>query len=84
MVLKKTKIIDRINLQIGWIAQGLYLVCDHCINHLKEIDTYSWDDKKDMPEDGNDHTINASQYAWLPYKEVIGKEERQSGIDEYD
>lgn len=81
---KKTKIIDRINLQIGWIAKGLYLVCDHCIEHLKEIDIYSWDDKKDMPEDGNDHTINASQYAWLPYKEIIGKEERQSGIDEYD
>lgn len=81
---KKTKIIDRINLQLGWIADGLYLVCDHCVNHLTELDTYSWQEDKDEPEDGNDHTINASQYAWLPYKEIIGKEDMRSGLDEYD
>jgi len=41
--------------------------------HIKEHNTYSWLPNKDIPEDGNDHTINASQYGWIPYKEKIGK-----------
>ncbi|MGM0215451.1 PBSX family phage terminase, large subunit [Enterococcus sp. AZ109] len=72
---KKTTIIDRLNLQIGWIAEGCYYVCDHCKHHLLELDTYSWQEDKDEPEDGNDHTINANQYAWLPYKHLIGRKE---------
>lgn len=72
---KKTIIIDRLNLQIGWIAEGCYFVCDHCRHHLLELDTYSWQEDKDEPEDGNDHTINANQYAWLPYKHLIGRKE---------
>ena len=38
-------------------------------------DFHSWDDEKDEPEDKNDHTINANQYAWIPYKNLIGFEE---------
>ena len=72
---KKTLIIDRLNLQIGWIAEGCYFVCDHCTSHLFELDNYSWQEDKDEPEDGNDHTINANQYAWLPYKHLIGRKE---------
>ena len=70
---KKTKIIDRINLQIGWIAQGFYLVVEDCVEHIKEMNAYSWQETKEAPEDKNDHTINANQYAWLPYKLMIGK-----------
>jgi len=70
---KKTKIIDRINLQNSWIASKNYLIVDSCKNHIKEHYTYSWLPDKDIPEDANDHTINASQYAFLPYKEKIGK-----------
>jgi phage terminase, large subunit, PBSX family len=33
---------------------------------------YSWKENKYEPEDGNDHTINANQYAWLPFKREIG------------
>jgi PBSX family phage terminase large subunit len=73
---KKTKIIDRIKLQLSWLQQGAYLVVEHCINHIKELESYSWkEDKDNEPEDRNDHTINASQYAWLPYKMDIGDEE---------
>lgn len=72
---KKTKIIDRINLQIGWIAESCYLVMSHCKEHIKELNLYSWKEDKDEPEDGNDHTINASQYAWLPFKQIIGRKE---------
>lgn len=74
---KAMKIIDRINLMLGWIQQGSYLVCDGCKEHLKEIDTYSWKEDKDEPEDANDHTINASQYSWMPYTHLIGFEEKE-------
>jgi len=70
---KKTKIIDRINLQNGWIATKKYLVVDKCEQHIREHNLYSWLPNKDEPEDANDHTINASQYAFLPFKEKIGK-----------
>jgi hypothetical protein len=69
---KKTKIIDRINLQLGWIAHGSYLVLDHCKHHIHEMNVYSWKEDKYEPEDGNDHTINACQYGWLPFKGEIG------------
>lgn len=72
---KRVEIIDRINLQLGWIQQGCYLVVDTCTEHLGELDRYSWDDEKDIPEDRNDHTINSSQYAWIPYRDMIGFEE---------
>lgn len=72
---KKLGILDRIKLQLGWIQQGCYLVVDTCINHLGELDRYSWKEDKDEPEDRNDHTINAGQYGWIPYKNMIGFEE---------
>lgn len=72
---KKVEILDRINLQVGWIQQGCYLVVDTCTEHLSELDRYSWDEDKDKPEDRNDHTINANQYAWIPYRGMIGYEE---------
>lgn len=74
---KKMEVLDRINLQLGWIQQGSYLVVDTCTEHLHELDTYSWDEEKDKPEDRNDHTINANQYAWIPYKNWIGFEEEK-------
>ncbi|MCQ4638650.1 terminase, partial [Anaerovorax odorimutans] len=70
---KKTKIIDRIKLQLSWLHTEVYLVLSHCAAHVHELEIYSWrEDKDNEPEDGNDHTINASQYGWLPYKMLIG------------
>lgn len=75
---KKTKIIDRIKLMQSWLHKDRYLILSHCKNHISEMESYSWDDKKDNePEDRNDHTINASQYAWLPYVMEIGDDEEQ-------
>lgn len=70
---KKIKIVDRINLQLGWIQQGCYLVCEECTEHIGELERYSWQENRDMPEDSNDHTINASQYSWIPYRFEIGE-----------
>lgn len=72
---KKLEILDRINLQLGWIQQGCYLVVDTCKEHISELGRYSWNEDKDKPEDRNDHTINANQYGWIPYKNLIGFEE---------
>ena len=74
---KKVTILDRINLQIGWIQQECYLVVDTCTEHLAELDSYSWKEDKDEPEDGHDHTINSQQYAWIPYRHLIGFEEEK-------
>ena len=77
---KKTTIIDRIMLQISWLQQDAYLVLDHCVNHISELERHSWkEDKNNEPEDRNDHTINASQYAWLPYKMQIGDKDEMGG-----
>ena len=69
---KKTQIVDRINMQLGWLAKSEYMVVDDCTEHIHELETYSWLEDKDVPEDGHDHTVNASQYAWLPYTGYIG------------
>lgn len=74
---KKVAIIDRIKLQLGWIQQECYLVVDTCKYHLSELEKYSWKEDKDEPEDRNDHTINANQYGWIPYRQMIGFEEEK-------
>ena len=70
---KKTTIIDRINMQLGWFAKNQILIANHCNNYIAELEVYSWlEDKDNTPEDGNDHMINSVQYAFLPYKSYIG------------
>lgn len=75
---KKVKIIDRINLQLGWLnvndvkTEADYIVLDHCVVHIGELESYSWKEDKYEPEDRNDHTINASQYGWIPFRTRIG------------
>lgn len=76
---KKVTIIDRINLQLGWIQQDCYLVVDTCTEHIAELEKYSWDEEKDMPEDRNDHTINSNQYSWIPYRHLIGFQQEEGG-----
>ena len=75
---KKVEILDRIKLQLGWIQQGCYLVLDTCTNHIAEMEKYSWDEEKDIPEDRNDHTINSQQYGWIPYRNMIGFETEET------
>lgn len=72
---KKVEILDRIEFVLSWLGSVdgvFYQVIDTCNEHIKELETYSWKDDKDEPEDANDHTINSSQYAWIPYRKLIG------------
>ena len=69
---KKTKIITRIQLQQSWMQTGDFLVVgEDCTDYVGELNTYSYDENN-QPEDGHDHNINATQYAFLPYKKLIG------------
>lgn len=79
---KKVQIIDRINYQLNWFHTGHYLVLEHCKHHIGEIEVYSWqEDKDNTPEDANDHTINASQYGFIPYIDKIGVEIKEKKED---
>jgi hypothetical protein len=69
---RKLPVIDRINLQTGWLQQGDYIVLEHCREHIRELGCYSWDEDG-RPEDRNDHTINSCQYGWTPYRDRIGR-----------
>jgi len=75
---KKVQIIDRINYQLNWLHTGHYFVLKHCTHHIDELETYSWkEDKDNEPEDANDHTINSSQYGFIPYIDKIGVEVKE-------
>jgi len=64
-------------MQLGWFAKDNIFICDHCKNYITELEVYSWrEDKDNTPEDGNDHMINSVQYAFLPYKSLIGGVEK--------
>ncbi|MGG7143560.1 terminase large subunit domain-containing protein [Clostridium nigeriense] len=72
---KKVEIIDRIHLALGWINVDnkiYYEVLNTCIEHIRELESYSWKEDEYKPEDSNDHTINSSQYAWIPFRTKIG------------
>lgn len=72
---KKVTIIDRIHLALGWINVDnkiYYEVLNTCIEHIRELECYSWKEDRYEPEDSNDHTINSSQYAWIPFRTKIG------------
>lgn len=72
---KGIRIIDRINHKLGWITYGSYLVHESCKEHIREMNSYSWRDDKDEPEDRNNHTIDAVDYAWMPFRKEIGVED---------
>lgn len=83
---KKVEIIDRINLQLGWLSynnrgkEPSYFVVDTCTNYIHELEVYSWkEDKDNEPEDGNDHMINSTQYGWIPYRDKIGVRRNEGG-----
>ncbi|MEG0133854.1 MAG: terminase [Clostridium sp.] len=72
---KKVTILDRIHLMLGWIninKRIFYYVVDTCKEHIREMECYSWKEDKYEPEDANDHTVNSSQYAWIPFRKLIG------------
>lgn len=78
---KRLLIIDRIEHMQGWIHSKQYLILNTCTENIREMETYSWQEKKHAPEDANDHTINADEYSWMPYKDYIGTGGRRNEGD---
>lgn len=74
---KRDPVIDRIHHMQDWIGtefnEPVYIVSSACKEHLRELGAYSWKDDRYEPEDANDHTINASQYGYTPFKNIIGR-----------
>lgn len=68
---KKTKNVTRVQLQQCWLSNMDFLIVEDCVDYISEMDVYGFDEKGQL-EDANDHSIQAGQYAWLPYKEEIG------------
>ena len=71
------------NRQLGWLSPAgngpCFFVTERCPVYIHELETYSWRaDEDNVPEDGNDHMINAVQYAWMPFEQMIGTERRES------
>ncbi len=68
---KKTKNVTRVQLQQSWLKTNDFLIVDTCTDYIEECDTYSYTETGEL-EDGNDHSIQGGQYAWLPFKKKIG------------
>jgi phage terminase large subunit len=72
---KKFGIIDRIQWTLDALHNNAYLINENCAEHVKEMKNYMWNEKKSLtPMDKNDHTINAVQYAFIPYRHLVTKE----------
>ena len=83
---KKLRNIDRIELQLAWMAgrdPAFKVVAERCRPYIRELGAYSWDESKDSePEDANDHSIQSCQYSWIPYRDRIGRDHGSVAADE--
>ena len=71
VLLKERTFNNRVQLQESWLNTGDFLIVETCKDYIDECNKYSFDEDN-QPEDGNDHSINGCQYAWLPHKKKIG------------
>lgn len=70
----KIPIMERISTLDDWMKHGYYFCLDHCLEHIKEIENYSWKEgnKENIVEDKWNHTIDSFFYSTIPYFSKIG------------
>lgn len=68
---KKTKNLTRVQLKQSWLNTNDFLIVETCKDYIEECNTYSYTEDGQL-EDGHDHSIQGCQYAWLPFKKMIG------------
>jgi len=68
---KKTTNITRVQLEQSWLNTNDFLIVENCKDYLQECNSYSFTEDGKL-EDSNDHNIQGCQYAWLPFKKLIG------------
>ena len=68
---KKTKNLTRVQLEQSWLKSNDFLIVETCKSYIDECNAYSYTEDGQL-EDGHDHSIQGCQYAWLPFKKMIG------------
>ena len=58
-------------MQQSWLNTEDFLIVETCKDYIDEMNVYSFTEDGQL-EDGNDHSIQGCQYAWLPFKNLIG------------
>ena len=58
-------------LEQSWLKTNDFLIVETCKDYIDECNAYSFDEDGQL-EDGHDHSIQGCQYAWLPFKKLIG------------
>jgi PBSX family phage terminase large subunit len=70
-------VVDGIRLTASWIASGRLKVSKKCVNLIREIESYVWDEKaqlrgEDAPLKKNDHACDALRYFAMKVLRSIG------------
>lgn len=68
---KKTKNLTRVQLEQSWLNTNDFFIVETCTDYINECNVYSYTEDGQL-EDKNDHSIQGCQYAWLPFKRLIG------------
>ena len=62
----KNKIQSRVDFDNLMMAMGDRLITDQCKNLIREYKSAKKDEDGFCRADGNDHTLNACEYSWIP------------------
>lgn len=65
-----------ITMLAGEMKSGRLLICRECVNTIREIESYVWDEKaslkgEDIPLKVNDHTVDALRYGIYSHKVAV-------------
>ena len=52
-------------------SEADYIVLDHCKEHIRELEVIAGKRINMSLRTENDHTINSSQYGWMPFRNKI-------------
>ena len=69
----KTAIWDRVQFERIMFGFGDFKIVSNCKNLIREIKNSRRGEKGEARVDGNDHQINASEYAWAPFRNMSAR-----------
>lgn len=69
----KTPIWDRVQFERVMFGFGDFKIVSGCKNLIREIKNSRRGERGEARIDGNDHQINASEYAWAPFRNMFAR-----------
>ena len=69
----KMKVKERQDITKGLMAQKKWLVTDHCVNYISEVENCEYESGKEVRKKDPAHAIDGSEYGATPYLEKILK-----------